>query len=116
MGVQSLYIKDIHSITRDSNNYLKKHALEEYLNKYYLIGNCSKTSEEDLRYNYIISEYLNIDDCTIVDYVNKKVSGELDQHYRRRKLLQKIDSIEFEWECNDMYEDTSCCDWKAIEW
>lgn len=116
MGVQSREVRDLYSIRKESTDYLKKYAHEDYLKKYYLVNNCFDLDESELKYNFIISKYFDHDSCTIVDYVNKKMSGELDVHYQRRKALQKIERIEFEWECNDMYDDASCCEWKAIEW
>lgn len=116
MGIQSVEKRDIYTIQNDSTKYLKDYALNEYLNKYFLVNNCFDLNETKLKYNLVVSKYLSDDSCSIVDYVNKKLSGELDLEYRRRKLLQKIDRVVFEWECDDMYEDASCCDWKSIEW
>lgn len=116
MGIQSNETRDIYSIQKESEKYLKDYALNDFLYKYYMVKNCFDLNETKLKYNYMISKYFSDDSCSIVDYVNKKLSGELDEEYRRRKRLQKIQRIEFEWECNDMYDDASCCDWKAIEW
>jgi len=116
MGTQSREIQDLYIIRKDSKEYLKKHAHNDFLKKYYLIDNCFKGDESDLKYNFLIAKYFADDSCSIVDYVNKKLSGELDLEYSRRKSLQKIERIEFEWECNDMYDDANCCEWKAIEW
>lgn len=116
MGIQSNDIRNIYTIYEDSVKYLQKSADSDYFMKYFMVDNCFKKDEKYLKYHYMISKYFADDSCSIVDYVNKKLSGELDNEYRKRKLLQKIDRVEFTWECNDMYEDASCCDWKAIQW
>ena len=116
MGVQSYEIRDLYSIRKDSVEYLKKYAHNDFLKKYFLVGDCKDLSEKELKYNYIVAKYFADDSCSIVDYVNKKLTGELDIEYSRRKALQKIERKKFEWECNDMYDDANCCEWKAIEW
>lgn len=116
MGIQSSKNRNIYTIQEDSIKYLKEYAHNDYLLKYYMINNCFDLNETKLKYNLVILKHLSDDGCSIVDYVNKKLSGELDEEYRRRKKLQKLQRIEFEWECDDMYEDTSCCNWKSIEW
>lgn len=116
MGVQSNEVNSFYTKREDSLKYLKGHANSEYLSTYYLLEDCFKKDEDKLKHSYLMSKYFSDDSCSIVDYVNRKLSGELDAEYRRRKSLYKIERFEFSWECNDMYDDTSCCEWKAIEW
>lgn len=116
MGIQSSEIKSIFSLKEDSNNYLKKMAEKEYFQKHFLFDNCFKGDERNTKYNYIINKYFEDEDCTVVAYLDKKLSGELDNEYRKRKILQKLDRLEFSWECYDIYENKDCNDWKAIKW
>lgn len=116
MGIQSNSIRDLPVILKESEKYLIQSAESEYFYKYFLTKNCFETEEKRLKYHYMVLKHLSDDSCSIVDYVNKKLSGELDAEYRRRKIMQKIDRVEFTWECSDMYDDTDCCEWKSIEW
>lgn len=118
MGIQSLNIRNIDSICKDSEEYLKGKAEEDFMEKYFLKDSCSKDGEGYLMYHYMILNSLGEKGCTIVDYINKKLSGELDFEYRKRRVLQNLQRIEFTWECNDLYDskDADCCEWKSIEW
>lgn len=116
MGIQSNDIRNLTTILKDSEKYLKQTAESEYFFKYFLVDNCFKADEKYLKYHYMILKYLSDDSCTIVDYVNKKLSGELETEYRKRKALQRLETVTFTWECDDMYDNTDCCEWKAIQW
>lgn len=117
MGIQINQTKDVLTLVSDSNKILQKEAKKDYLFKYFQISECCNEGE-DIKHHYLINKYFSDPSCSVSDYINKKLSGELEYEYRKRKALQKLDTIEFKWECDDMYDDknANCCDWKAIEW
>lgn len=118
MGAQSIYVKNIESIIHESTKYLQDFAEEDFMEKYFLRKKCQSKTEKGKKYHYLILSTLDPKECDIVDYINKKISGELENEYRKRKALQNLNRVEFEWECEDMYDskDTECCEWKSIEW
>lgn len=118
MGIQSLEIRNIDSICRDSEQYLKRLAEDDFMKKYFLKESCSEKGNDYLKYHMMILNSFGNKGCTIVDYINRKISGELEFEYRKRKVLQNLKRVEFTWECNDLYDskDADCCEWKSIEW
>lgn len=118
MGVQTNDIRDIYTILKDNSKVLQKAAETDYIEKYFAVKNCKGYEDREVKHSYLINKYFSDTSVTIVDYINKKLSGELEYEYTKRKKLQKLDTIEFQWECNDLYNDrdASCCNWKAIEW
>lgn len=116
MGVQTYKDVDVFSLYDENIETLKKVAKEEYLEEYFLISSCDKVTTENTIFSYIFTKYIDVKSCTIGEYVDKKLSGELDLEYKRRKYLNKVKSVTFSWECDDIYDETSCCDWKSIEW
>lgn len=116
MGVQLNNIKDLNSFVENSRQELLKRTNDDYLFKYFQISKCCE-SLEDIEYHYLIVKYLGDADCYLVDFLNKKMSGELEPEYKRRRLFQKLDRLEYKWQCcDDWQEEDGCCDWKSIQW
>lgn len=115
MGAQSIEIRDYEWQLEESLKSLTKNVEGLFYEKYFLYkcGDCTNGDNDYLKY-----KYLNIDNCNIVDYLNKKISGELDHEYRRKKILGKLNRVEFEWECEEAVENdyTKSCSWQEIEW
>lgn len=119
MGVQSIEREAFKDLICNSENTLKEIADKEYLEKYYEVKKCCpEYSDRELKYHFIVLKYIDSKDTSVVDYINKKLSGELEPEYKRRKLLQNLERLEFNWTCDDNYDDddANCCDWRSIEW
>lgn len=108
----------VDSMIDKSVEYLKGSAEKEYVKKYYDVEICCpELSERERKHSLLVLKYIDPSKNNIVDYINKKLSGELDHQYKKRIKQKNLRIIETKWEC-DMYNDqeANCCDWKAIEW
>ncbi len=121
MGAQSIEIKDVYSILKENTDYLKSTAKNKYLQKYFLLKSCNEDNELKTSYALLLDKYLNPTNCTVVDYLNSKISGEDIKTNLKRKLKERISIIVEDWLCNTEGDfegcvSSECCDWKGIEW
>lgn len=115
MGGQSQDISNVFSIVNESTDILKDIASKEYNKKYFAFGSCENPGDKKI--NFLIKTFFDPCSYTIGGYIDRKLSGVLDNEYRKKKIINSLHSIEFEWECLGMDTDVGdCCDWRAIEW
>lgn len=113
MSTQSIRERSIDTIYNDTFNDLEKEAFKYWTNKYYLIDT---PNMDKLNHNFLILETICSENCEVIDFIEKKLSGVLDLPKRK---TSKVRRIEYEINCNgDVLEDNDaeCCDWKSIEW
>ena len=115
MGGQSQEVSDVFTIIEESTDILKNIASDEYNSKYFAFNGCETYGDKKL--NFLIKMFFDPCNKTIGGYIERKLNGVLDNEYRKKKIINSLHSIEFEWECLDMDTNVGdCCDWRAIEW
>ena len=76
MGIQANCINTVDSMICNSIDYLKGAAEKQYVKKYFEVDLCCPdVSKRELMYNYMIQEYISGGGDSIVDYINKRLSG-----------------------------------------
>jgi hypothetical protein len=92
---------------------LLKYADLLYLNKKFGIG--EDVDKDKVRHSQLFYNILCTDECELIDWVWKKINGELENLEYRHKLKDpRIYNYYFGH--NDSEGITECCDWAENEW
>lgn len=94
-------------------NNLLKYADLYYLNKKFGVG--EDVNMEKVRHSQMFHNILCTDECELIDWVWKKINGDLEGLEYKLKLKDfKIYDTPFGQEdCDNI---SSCCDWAQNEW
>lgn len=84
-----------------------------YLNKKFGVGedvDMNKVRHAQLFYNILCT-----DECELIDWVSKKINGDLEGiHYR--PSMKEFETYAEPYGQKDCDSITECCDWSSLEW
>ena len=112
MAGQQNYRKLTQEAYLDSaQEYLIRSADLYYLDKKFGMG--ENLDKDKIRHSQLFYNILCTEECEIVDWVSKKINGELGLGSRRLKM-KDFKSYGLPYTNGDQVAE--CCDWAALEW
>lgn len=84
-----------------------------YLNKKFGIG--QDVDKDKLRHSQMFYNILCTDECELIDWVSKKINGDLEG-VKYRSKLEDFKIYDEPYGCDDSCNLTSCCNWAEIQW
>lgn len=85
----------------------------QYIVKKFGVG--EGPDKDKLRHNQLFYNILCTDECELIEWVSKKINGDLDGRAHKLKMKDfKIYDSNYGYNNSDQI--SSCCDWAEIEW
>jgi hypothetical protein len=84
-----------------------------YLNKKFGVGN--DVDKDRIRHAQLFYNILCTDECELIEWVNKKINGDLED-IKYKSPIKNFRIYDEPYGQDDSNKITECCDWSSLEW